>query len=115
MVEVATGGSSNDDDGSLPLGGCPIRQVEMLPMLMKVPQSLFSPSKDVCSERYSMLGFGDILVPGMLVSYCNAFDRIHGHGQMVYYWTSVVSYAFGLLFTYLGKQSNKKAKIAFLK
>lgn len=106
MVEVATGGSSGDDDGSLPLAGCPTRQVEMLPMLLKVPQSLFSSTKQVCTERYSMLGFGDILVPGMLVSYCNAFDRIRGNGRMLYYWTSVVSYAFGLFFTYLGKQSN---------
>ena len=47
MVEVATGG----DEGG-----------EQLPMVLKVPH--FNAPTTVCYHSYSMLGFGDILVPG---------------------------------------------------
>ncbi len=47
MVEVATGGDSG----------------EQLPMVLKVPHLGSNPLK-VCWMPFSMLGFGDILVPG---------------------------------------------------
>ena len=49
MVEVATGG----DEGG-----------EQLPMVLKVPH--FNSMYNVCYHSYSMLGFGDILVPGKI-------------------------------------------------
>ncbi|XP_076341653.1 signal peptide peptidase-like 2B [Tachypleus tridentatus] len=51
MVEVATGGSSQ----------------EVLPMVLRVPHFSLDPVS-VCYQQYSLLGFGDILVPGLLVS-----------------------------------------------
>jgi hypothetical protein len=59
MVEVATGGDSG----------------EQLPMVLKVPHLGSNPLK-VCWMPYSMLGFGDILVPGLLLSYCHSFDLL---------------------------------------
>ena len=52
MVEVATGG----DEGG-----------EQLPMVLKVPH--FNAPTTVCYHSYSMLGFGDILVPGKYIIY----------------------------------------------
>ena len=59
MVEVATGGDTG----------------EQLPMVLKVPHLGSSPLK-ACWLPYSMLGYGDILVPGLLMSYCHAFDLL---------------------------------------
>ena len=59
MVEVATGGDTG----------------EQLPMVLKVPHlSSTSEFARACGVPYSMLGFGDILVPGLLLSYCHSFD-----------------------------------------
>ena len=53
MVKVATGGSSAS--GSSP--------GEQIPMVFKVPRLGGSPL-NVCSLPYSLLGFGDIVIPG---------------------------------------------------
>ena len=68
MVEVATGGDTG----------------EQLPMVLKVPHLGSNPLK-VCWLPYSMLGFGDILVPGLLVSYCHSFDLQMGTPYRLYW------------------------------
>lgn len=68
MVEVATGGDTG----------------EQLPMVLKVPH-LDADPYHACYTPYSLLGFGDILVPGLLVSYCHAFDLIKGTKAKVYW------------------------------
>lgn len=68
MVEVATGGDSG----------------EQLPMVLKVPHLGSNPLK-VCWMPYSMLGFGDILVPGLLLSYCHSFDLLVGTPYRLYW------------------------------
>merc|ERR1719507_1046983 len=63
MVEVATGGDSG----------------EQLPMVLRVPHlSTTIEFARACGVPYSMLGFGDILVPGLLLSYCHSFDLFVG-------------------------------------
>lgn len=52
MVKVATGGSSSGSSSG-----------EQIPMVFKVPRLGSSPMK-VCGLPYSLLGFGDIIVPG---------------------------------------------------
>lgn len=42
-------------------------------MVVRVPHLGYDPY-NVCWPRYSLLGFGDILVPGMLVAFCHGFD-----------------------------------------
>jgi hypothetical protein len=68
MVEVATGGDTG----------------EQLPMVLKVPHLGSNPLK-VCWMPYSMLGFGDILVPGLLLSYCHSFDLLMGTPYRLYW------------------------------
>ncbi len=69
MVEVATGGGTG----------------EQLPMVLKVPHMGKNPY-NACWIPYSMLGFGDILVPGLLLSYCHSFDLLR-ETPVKAYWT----------------------------
>ncbi len=71
MVEVATGGDTG----------------EQLPMVLKVPH-LNSNPLSACWIPYSMLGFGDILVPGLLLSYCHAFDLLKETPCKIYWLVS---------------------------
>ena len=105
MVEVATGGSQGEASGPDDGTGTPR---EMLPMLLTVPHLSWSDApfnaSDPSSRRSSgsLLGFGDILVPGLLVSYCHAFDLIHGIRFRLYFLATSVAYAVGLLITFAG-------------
>jgi signal peptide peptidase-like protein 2B len=100
MVDVATGGSTKSRCG---------KPGEQLPMVLRVPHQLFRSDStdplDVCfPNRDSILGFGDILVPGLLVSYCHAFDLIFGIKYRIYYITTSICYGLGLITTFAGIQ-----------
>ena len=84
MVEVATGGSTD----------------EQLPMVLKVPHFNSHPLL-CCFESYSMLGFGDILVPGLLVSYCHGFDLQKGTGVWTYWMLANFCYMVGMVVTFI--------------
>ncbi|GIY83587.1 signal peptide peptidase-like 2B [Caerostris darwini] len=83
MEEVATGGSS----------------AEMLPMVLRVSHFGFDPLA-VCYKQFSILGFGDILVPGLLISYCHGFDLVTSK-KRIYFLTTVAMYGIGLLVTFM--------------
>ena len=70
MVEVATGHSSD----------------EQLPMVLRVPHLSRDPSRVCYVHTYSLLGFGDILVPGLLLSYAHSYDLMAGIKYKLY-WT----------------------------
>eukprot|EP00298_Acanthocystis_sp_HF-20_P010887 c19105_g2_i1.p1 GENE.c19105_g2_i1~~c19105_g2_i1.p1 ORF type:complete len:511 (+),score=148.54 c19105_g2_i1:27-1535(+) len=78
MVKVATGGGGN----------------EMIPMLLKFPNFC-----EKCSS--GLLGLGDIVLPGLLVSFTHKFDCMKGlklfRGYFVY---NVIGYGIGLIITY---------------
>lgn len=83
MVEVADGAGSN----------------EYLPMLLRVPRMSGPP---IIRGAYSMLGFGDVILPGLLVALTRRLDiagRSSWHGG--YYVASVMGYGAGLLLTYV--------------
>jgi len=95
MVEVAVG--HNRD--------------EQLPMVLKVPHF----SKDPCySFTYSLLGFGDILVPGLLLSFCHGFDLMVGTPCKLYWLLSCIFYALGLLATFVSLYLMNSAQPALL-
>ncbi|KAK3416873.1 hypothetical protein EUGRSUZ_H02617 [Eucalyptus grandis] len=82
MVVVARGDNS---------GGASI------PMLLRVPR-VFDPW-----GGYDMIGFGDILFPGLLVSLLCRFDKDNKRGLLNgYFLWSTVGYGVGLCLTYLG-------------
>ncbi|XP_045122431.1 signal peptide peptidase-like 2B isoform X2 [Portunus trituberculatus] len=86
MVEVAKGGASH----------------EQLPIVLKVP-NFAKEITQVCSsiEDYNLLGFGDILVPGLLISFAFSFDLQVGTPRYVYYVVNVIGYGVGLLVTFV--------------
>jgi signal peptide peptidase-like protein 2B len=81
MIVVARGDKSNG---------------EGIPMLLKVPR-LYDPW-----GGYSIIGFGDILLPGLLVSFCLRYDWVAKKSLFNGYflWTSV-GYGLGLFWTYV--------------
>ncbi|CAG2172406.1 unnamed protein product [Oppiella nova] len=98
MVDVATGGSSGKSRCGTP--------GEQIPMVMRIPHKIFKSQNstnplDVCFASVdSLLGFGDILVPGLLVSYCYAFDLIFDIKYRIYYTSTCIGYGLGLIATF---------------
>ncbi|KAG7243455.1 hypothetical protein INR49_010433 [Caranx melampygus] len=86
MVEVAAGPSDSSTH-------------EKLPMVLKVPRLNFSPLA-LCDRPFSLLGFGDILVPGLLVAYCHRFD-ILTQSSRIYFVACTIAYGIGLLITFV--------------
>ncbi|XP_004630208.1 signal peptide peptidase-like 2C [Octodon degus] len=72
---------------------------EKLPMVLRVPQ-LRSLAVTPCDQPFSILGFGDIVVPGFLVAYCHRFD-VHTRSRQLYFVACTIAYAMGLLVTFL--------------
>ncbi|KAG0712690.1 Signal peptide peptidase-like 2B [Chionoecetes opilio] len=87
MVEVAKGGSST----------------EQLPIVLKVP-SFGREITDVCRslDDYNLLGFGDILVPGLLIAFVCSFDLQMGTPRHLYYLVNVIDQRQGSLAAWLG-------------
>ncbi|XP_072100333.1 signal peptide peptidase-like 2 isoform X1 [Mobula birostris] len=86
MVEVAAGPSDFSTH-------------EKLPMVLKVPRLNSSPLA-LCDRPFSLLGFGDVLIPGMLVAYCHRFD-IQVQTSRIYFVACTVAYGIGLLITFI--------------
>lgn len=69
---------------------------EAIPMLLRIPR-FFDPW-----GSYDMIGFGDILFPGLLVAFCYRYDRLNKKGILGgYFLWLTIGYAFGLFLTYL--------------
>ncbi|KAK8488316.1 hypothetical protein V6N11_068443 [Hibiscus sabdariffa] len=70
---------------------------ESIPMLLRVPRA-FDPW-----GGYDMIGFGDILFPGLLVAFAFRYDKANKNciANGYFLWL-IIGYGFGLLFTYLG-------------
>ncbi|MCI4377780.1 hypothetical protein PGIGA_G00207040 [Pangasianodon gigas] len=86
MVEVGAGPSDSSTH-------------EKLPMVLKVPYLNFS-AMVLCSRPFLLLGFGDILIPGLLIVYCHRFDVLV-HSSRVYFLASTVGYSVGLLLSFV--------------
>ncbi|KAH7352275.1 hypothetical protein KP509_19G037900 [Ceratopteris richardii] len=81
MIVVARGDKSGEDG---------------IPMLLKIPR-IFDPW-----GGYSIIGFGDILIPGLLISFAKRFDTATKKSSLNGYflWLSL-GYGFGLIVTYI--------------
>ncbi|KAG0492841.1 hypothetical protein HPP92_006239 [Vanilla planifolia] len=80
MIAVARGDDSGDG----------------IPMLLRIPR-FFDPW-----GGYDMIGFGDILFPGLLVAFCYRYDRVNKKGIFNgYFLWLTIGYAFGLFLTYI--------------
>ncbi|XP_020899114.1 signal peptide peptidase-like 2B isoform X2 [Exaiptasia diaphana] len=97
MVEVATGGNHK----------------EQLPMVLKIPKIAKSPSS-VCLRPYSLLGFGDILVPGLFIGFCHSFDIMQNTPKKIYFVATSIAYGVGLILTFIALFIMKKGQPALL-
>ncbi|XP_062485017.1 signal peptide peptidase-like 2A isoform X1 [Pezoporus occidentalis] len=102
MVEVAAGpfGNSEKNDGNLV--EVPTERSaphEKLPVVIRVPRLGYSAST-LCDMPFSLLGFGDIIVPGLLVAYCRRFD-VQTSSSSVYYVSCTIAYAIGMVLTFI--------------
>ncbi|KAG8593922.1 hypothetical protein GDO81_000990 [Engystomops pustulosus] len=99
MVEVAAGPSDSSTQ-------------EKLPMVLKVPRLNSSPLA-LCDRPFSLLGFGDILVPGLLVAYCHRFD-ILTQSSRIYFLACTIAYGIGLLVTFVALALMQRGQPALL-
>ncbi|XP_072258525.1 signal peptide peptidase-like 2A isoform X2 [Pyxicephalus adspersus] len=84
MVEVAAG---------------PSERSEKLPVVIRVPRFQYS-AATLCDIPMSLLGFGDIIVPGLLVAYCKRFD-VRTASSSIYYISCTIAYAVGMVLTFV--------------
>nr|ABK20980.1 unknown [Picea sitchensis] len=81
MIVVARGDKSGEDG---------------IPMLLKIPR-LYDPW-----GGYSIIGFGDILLPGLLIAFALRYDWAAKKSlQGGYFLWSMIGYGFGLFITYV--------------
>ncbi|KAM8939353.1 signal peptide peptidase-like 2B [Pelodytes ibericus] len=99
MVEVAAGPTDSYTQ-------------EKLPMVLKVPRLNSSPLA-LCDRPFSLLGFGDILVPGLLVAYCHRFD-IQMQSSRIYFVACTIGYGIGLLVTFVALALMQRGQPALL-
>ncbi|KAL5221222.1 hypothetical protein ABZP36_025935 [Zizania latifolia] len=80
-----------------------------LPMVLKMPKEFDT------WNGYDMIGFGDILFPGLLVAFSFRYDRSHGKDLTDgYFLCLMIGYAFGLSCTYVGLYLMKSGQPALL-
>ncbi|KAM9410370.1 signal peptide peptidase-like 2A isoform 2-T2 [Pholidichthys leucotaenia] len=102
MVEVALGpdASAEKTQGNMvKIPAEPQAPTEKLPVVMRVPR--FSAwAQNVCGMQFSVLGYGDIIVPGLLVSYCSKFDAWINSRRKIYFVCCSLAYLMGMILTF---------------
>uniref|UniRef100_A0A8C2VRN4 Signal peptide peptidase-like 2A n=1 Tax=Chinchilla lanigera TaxID=34839 RepID=A0A8C2VRN4_CHILA len=116
MVELAAGpfGNTEKNDGnSVEATAQPSAPREKLPVVIRVPKLIYFSVMSVCLMPVSILGFGDIIVPGLLIAYCRRFDVQTGSSS-IYYISSTIAYAIGMVLTFAVLVLMKKGQPALL-
>uniref|UniRef100_A0A3B4WMG8 Signal peptide peptidase-like 2A n=1 Tax=Seriola lalandi dorsalis TaxID=1841481 RepID=A0A3B4WMG8_SERLL len=71
-----------------------------LPVVMRVPR--FSAwAQNLCGMQFSILGYGDIIVPGLLVAYCSRFDVWINSSKKIYFVSCCIAYLLGMILTFV--------------
>ncbi|CAF3460034.1 unnamed protein product [Rotaria socialis] len=88
---------------------------EVVPLLFALPSFIPESEMDPCmANRKSMLGFGDIILPGILLTFCKIFDMAMDHRWSIYYIQSMISYFIGLSLTHIALYLMNTAQPALL-
>ncbi|XP_071378572.1 signal peptide peptidase-like 2A isoform X1 [Centroberyx affinis] len=102
MVQVALGpdASGEKTQGNMvEVPAEPQAPSEKLPVVMRVPR--FSAwAQNLCGMQFSILGYGDIIVPGLLVAYCSKFDVWINSTKKVYFVSCCIAYLVGMIVTF---------------
>lgn len=111
MEAVAFGGKDSQTSGSQDWSNIQFspdrtnkNPINRLPVVITVPH--LSPSKRLCDfyyeYSYSLLGLGDILIPGISVNYNIIFDYSIHNKFPVYFFINCLAYIFGLMLAFIG-------------
>ncbi|KAM9366343.1 signal peptide peptidase-like 2A isoform 2-T2 [Symphorus nematophorus] len=102
MVQVAQGpdASGEKTQGNMvEVSAEPQTPSEKLPVVMRVPR--FSAwAQNLCGMQFSILGYGDIIVPGLLVAYCSRFDVWINSSKKIYFVSCCIAYLLGMITTF---------------
>ncbi|KAJ8247833.1 hypothetical protein GJAV_G00251050 [Gymnothorax javanicus] len=116
MVQVALGPGSTGEksDGNMvEVPAEPTAPSEKLPVVMRVPR--FSAwAQNLCGMQFSILGYGDIIVPGLLVAYCHRFDVWTSSPKKIYFVSCTIAYFFGMIVTFAVMILSKMGQPALL-
>ncbi|XP_078386309.1 signal peptide peptidase-like 2A isoform X2 [Cetorhinus maximus] len=116
MVEVAAGSGSTGEKttGNYLMGLAvePVAHNEKLPVVIRVPRLVTSVAT-ICGMPFSLLGFGDIIVPGLLVAYCRRFD-LQTNTFNIYFILCTIAYAVGMILTFIALILTSMAQPALL-
>ncbi|XP_030582029.1 signal peptide peptidase-like 2A isoform X2 [Archocentrus centrarchus] len=103
MVQVALGpdASGEKTQGNMvEVPAEPQAPSEKLPVVMRVPRFL-AWAQNLCGMQFSILGYGDIIVPGLLVAYCSRFDVWINSKRKVYFISCCIAYLLGMVLTFV--------------
>ncbi|KAK6476741.1 signal peptide peptidase-like 2A isoform X1 [Huso huso] len=116
MVQVAAGpGATGEKRGGnmVEVPAEPTVPYEKLPIVMRVPR-LSYPTQYLCGMEFSLLGYGDIIVPGLLVAYCHRFDVWNNNSTKIYYISCTIAYGVGMIVTLVVMVLSKMGQPALL-
>ncbi|KAJ3593215.1 hypothetical protein NHX12_005551 [Muraenolepis orangiensis] len=102
MVQVALGpdASGEKTQGNMvEIPAEPQVPSEKLPVVMRVPR-FSAQAQNLCGLQFSILGYGDIIVPGLLVAYCSRFDVWVNSSRKVYFFSCCIAYMLGMIVTF---------------
>ncbi|MEJ1278704.1 hypothetical protein NN561_009627 [Cricetulus griseus] len=113
MIAIFCIASANGESIMVELAAGPFENAEKLPVLIRVPKLICYSVMSVCFMPVSILGFGDIIVPGLLIAYCRRFDVQTGSSS-IYFISSTIAYAVGMIITFVVLVLMKKGQPALL-
>ncbi|XP_062244303.1 signal peptide peptidase-like 2A isoform X2 [Platichthys flesus] len=103
MVQVALGPDASGErtqGNMVEIPAEPQAPSEKLPVVMRVPR--FSAwAQNLCGMQFSILGYGDIIVPGLLVAYCSRFDVWINSPKKIYFVSCCIAYLLGMILTFV--------------
>ncbi|EYB80910.1 hypothetical protein Y032_0397g700 [Ancylostoma ceylanicum] len=119
MLEVATGiGCSSDGNDGYPMPPVDAALPEKFPMLMQVPR--FDPvisCVDLAIEKtlqMTILGMGDIIIPGYLVTHCFTMNGFSERSRVMYGILASFGYGIGLIATFIALSLMNMAQPALI-
>ncbi|KAM4744519.1 signal peptide peptidase-like 2A isoform 2-T2 [Anableps anableps] len=102
MVQVALGpdaAGEKTQGNMVEIPAEPQAPSEKIPVVMRVPR--FSAwAQNLCGMQFSILGYGDIIVPGLLVAYCSRFDVWINSRKKIYFLSCCFAYFLGMVLTF---------------
>lgn len=88
------------------------------PVKLLFPRNIFVPQWWAASGNFTMLGLGDIVIPGVMVALCLRFDEHVASNKKSfakpYFWTCFIAYWVGLITTMVVMHTFKAAQPALL-